>query len=123
MSFTVQELAEMAADAEIEAGFSLTQEEIVAARSRDRAAAFDALPPERRKVAAQQRAYYEVNKEKVAAQQRAYREANKERIMADMDRGSRKSRPGPEAKNWVPGKGVSPCWGKDEQGSGATGGL
>ncbi len=86
----------------------MTQEEIVAARSRDRAATLDALPPEKRKV---------------AAWKRAYREANKERIMADMDRGSRKSRPGPKAKNWVPGKGVSPCWGKDEQGSGATGGL
>lgn len=32
-----------------------------------------------RKVAAQQRAYREANKEKVAAQKRAYREANKEK--------------------------------------------
>ena len=31
-------------------------------------------------VAAQQRAYYEANREKVAAQQRAYREANREKV-------------------------------------------
>lgn len=38
-------------------------------------------PPtlKQRKVAAQQRAYYEANKEKVAAQQRAYREAHKDK--------------------------------------------
>lgn len=41
-------------------------------------------PPtaKQRKLAAQQRAYYEANKEKVAARQRAYREANKEKVSA-----------------------------------------
>lgn len=34
------------------------------------------------KVAAQQRAYYEANKDKLAAQQRAYREANKDKVAA-----------------------------------------
>lgn len=34
-----------------------------------------------RKVAAQQRAYYEANREKVAAQKRAYYENHKEQIM------------------------------------------
>ena len=38
--------------------------------------------PEKRKVAAQKRAYYEANREKVAAQQRAYREANREKVAA-----------------------------------------
>jgi len=38
--------------------------------------------PERKKLAAQKRAYYEANKEKVAAQQRAYREANREKLAA-----------------------------------------
>ena len=38
--------------------------------------------PERKKLAAQQRAYYEANREKLAAQQRAYREANREKIAA-----------------------------------------
>lgn len=35
--------------------------------------------PEQKKVAAQQRAYYEANREKLAAQKRAYREANREK--------------------------------------------
>ena len=41
-------------------------------------------PPtwKQRKVAAQQRAWYEANREKVAAQQRAYREANREKVAA-----------------------------------------
>ena len=34
------------------------------------------------KVATQKRAYYEANKDKVAAQQRAYREANKDKVAA-----------------------------------------
>ena len=34
------------------------------------------------KVAARQRAYYEANKDKVAARQRAYREANKDKVAA-----------------------------------------
>ena len=38
--------------------------------------------PEQKKLAAQQRAYYEANKEKLAAQQRAYYEANKEKLAA-----------------------------------------
>ena len=37
---------------------------------------------EQKKLAAQQRAYYEANREKIAAQQRAYREANREKIAA-----------------------------------------
>ena len=36
----------------------------------------------REKVAAQQKAYYEANREKVAAQQKAYREANREKVAA-----------------------------------------
>jgi len=38
--------------------------------------------PKKRKVAAQQRAYYEANKDKLAAQRRAYREANKDKLAA-----------------------------------------
>lgn len=38
--------------------------------------------PAAKKLAAQQRAYYEANKEKLAAQQRAYRAANKEKVAA-----------------------------------------
>ena len=38
--------------------------------------------PKRKKLAAQQRAYREANKDKVAAQKRAYREANKDKVAA-----------------------------------------
>ena len=94
--FTPEELAEMAAaDAEIEAEFRLTQEDLDRSRELDREAKFRALPMEKQKVAAQrkayreanrekvaeyQKAYYEANREKVAAQQKAYREANREKV-------------------------------------------
>ena len=81
--FTPEELSAMAAaDAEIEADFCLTQEEIEQSRARDRRAAFEALPFEKKKRAAQQKAWYEANREKVAAQQKAYREANREKYNA-----------------------------------------
>ena len=80
MSFTPKELAEMAAaDAEIEALFHLEPEDLTRARELDRLSYLEGLPPEKRKLAAQRRAYYEANREKVAAQRRAYREANREK--------------------------------------------
>lgn len=79
--FTPEELAEMAAaDAEIEAEFRLTQEDLDRSRELDREARFRALPMEKQKVAAQQKAYYEANREKVAAQRKAYYEANREQL-------------------------------------------
>lgn len=79
--FTPEELAEMAAaDAEIEAEFRLTQEDLDRSRELDREAKFRALPMEKQKVAAQRKAYREANREKVAAQQKAYYEANREKV-------------------------------------------
>lgn len=79
--FTPEELAEMAAaDAEIEAEFRLTQEDLDRSRELDREAKFRALPMEKQKVAAQRKAYREANREKVAAQQKAYYEANREKL-------------------------------------------
>ena len=79
MPFTPEELAEMAAaDAEIEASFRLEQEDLDRALAFDRLAHFEGLPPEKWKLAAQRRAYYEANKEKVAAYQREYRRRKKE---------------------------------------------
>lgn len=79
--FTPEELAEMAAaDAEIEAEFRLTQEDLDRSRELDREAKFRALPMEKQKVAAQQKAYYKANREKVAAQRKAYYEANREQL-------------------------------------------
>ena len=79
--FTPEELAEIAAaDAEIEAEFRLTQEDLDRSRELDREAKFRALPMEKQKVAAQRKAYLEANREKVAEYQKAYREANREKV-------------------------------------------
>ena len=81
--FTPEELAEMAAaDAEIEAEFRLTQEDLDRSRELDREAKFRALPMEKQKVAEYQKAYREANREKVAEYQKAYYEANREKVAA-----------------------------------------
>ena len=91
--FTQEELAEMAAaDAEIEAEFRLTEDDLERSKEFDRFAKFDELPADKQKVAAQKRAWYEANREKVAAQQRAYREANREKYNAYMREYYRKRR-------------------------------
>ena len=83
VAFTPEELAEMAAaDAEIEASFRLTPEDLTRAARLDRLARFESLPIGKRKVAAQRKAYYEANREKVAAQRKAYYEANREKVAA-----------------------------------------
>lgn len=84
-TFTAEELAEIAvADAEIEAEFRLTPEELKQSCELDREAKFSSLPSEKRKVAEYQKAYREANREKVAAQQKAYYEANREKYRAYM---------------------------------------
>lgn len=83
MPFTAAELEEMRrADEEIEREFRWTNEELRAARERDREAKLDGMDGRKRKVAAANRAYYEANREKVADYQRAYREANREKVAA-----------------------------------------
>ena len=77
--FTPEELAELAAaDKEIDESFCLTNEELRESRMRDRRAKLDAMDNRERKIADQQRAYYEANREKIADQKRAYYEANRE---------------------------------------------
>ena len=72
-TFTAEELAEMAAaDAEIEAEFRLTPEDLEQSAKLDREAKFSSLPPEKRKVAEYQKAYYEANREKRRAYMREY---------------------------------------------------
>ena len=81
--FSASELAEMAAaDAEIEASFRLEQDDLDRSLALDRLAHFESLPPEKRKVAAQKKAYREANREKVAAQKKAWYEANREKVAA-----------------------------------------
>ena len=78
--FTLEELAEMAAaDEELEAQ-PLTMEEIREARERDKAAQHDKKSKKEQRIAENQRAYREANREKIAENQRAYREANREKI-------------------------------------------
>ena len=81
--FTAEELATMRlADEEIEREFRWTNEELEASRKRDRESTLDQKDFAAQKVAAQQKAYYEANREKVAAQQKAYREANRDKVAA-----------------------------------------
>ena len=81
--FTPEELADMAAaDAEIDASFSLTNEDIRRSREADKAAKMDRLPPAKKKKSAYWRAYYEANREKRLAYQRAYYEKNREKKLA-----------------------------------------
>lgn len=81
--FTPEELAELAAaDAEIEATFSLTNEDIGRSRETDKAAMLGRLPPAKKKKAAYWRAYYEANREEISAKRRAYYEKNREKKLA-----------------------------------------
>ncbi len=81
--FTPEELAELAAaDAEIDASFCLTNEDIRRSREADKAAMLDRLPPEKLKAAARHRAYYERHREEIAAKARAYYEKNREKKLA-----------------------------------------
>ena len=73
MPFTEEELAEMAAaDAEIKASFQLTNDDLVMSREFDRMAVLDSMDNQKRKVAAQQKAYREANREKYNAYMREY---------------------------------------------------
>ena len=96
MGFTPAELAEMArADAEIEATFRLTNEDVMLGRMIDRASILDNMDAahwrraeaqrryreaNRDKIAEGQRRYYEANRDKIAEGQRRYREANRDKI-------------------------------------------
>ena len=77
--FTAEELAEMAAaDAEIDAQ-PLSMEEIRETRERDKAAVHEQKDKKAQKIAENQRAYYEANREKIAENKRAYRAAKREK--------------------------------------------
>ena len=78
--FTDEELKAMRlADEEIEKSFSLTPEDLKRSKELDRQSKRERLDNKGRRIAAQQAAYREANREKIAAQQAAYREANREK--------------------------------------------
>ena len=71
--FTPEELEELRrADAEIDETFCQTQEERVASRRRDRDAKLDSMDGKAKKIAENQRAYREANREKYNAYMRNY---------------------------------------------------
>ena len=77
--FSEEELEELRkADEEIEKDFTLTQADIDLSRSLDREAKLDKLDNRGRKIAAQQAAYREANREKWNAYQREYRRRRRE---------------------------------------------
>ena len=81
--FTPEELEAMRlADEEIERDFRITNEDLRESRALDRLAVFDKKDKKEQKVAAQQKAWYEANREKVAAQKKARYEANREKVAA-----------------------------------------
>ena len=73
MPFTAEELAELAAfDAEIDAEFEWTNEELRESRERDKEICFELKESKARKIAEAQRAYYEANREQYNAYMREY---------------------------------------------------
>ena len=83
--FSAAELAEMAAaDAEIEASFRLEQDDLDRSLVLDRLAHFESLPPEKRKVAAQKKAYREANREKLRSYAREYARRRREAEKANV---------------------------------------
>mgnify|MGYP002691571607 CR=1 FL=1 len=75
MGFMPAELAEMArADAEIEATFRLTNEDVMLGRMIDRASILDNMDAAHRRRAEYQRRYYEANRDKIAEGQRELRD-------------------------------------------------
>ena len=83
MGFTKEELEAMRlADEEIEREFYLSADDIAASNELDRAALYDRKSEKERKIADQNKAYREANKDKVAARRKAYYEANKDKVAA-----------------------------------------
>lgn len=75
MGFTPAELAEMArADAEIEATFRLTNEDVILGRLLDRHAILDNMDNKHKRLAEGKRRYYEANRDKIAEGKRELRD-------------------------------------------------
>ena len=80
MPFTPEELAEMArADAEIEESFCMTADDLRVSREIDREARMSDMDNAKRKIAEQQRAYREANRDKIAGYMREYMRAYRKR--------------------------------------------
>ena len=81
--FTEEELEELRrADAELDEDYHLTQEDIAFSRQLDREVKLDRMDNRGRRLAAQQAAYREANREKIAAQQAAWQKKNRDKYNA-----------------------------------------
>lgn len=79
MGFTPEELAEMArADAEIEAAFCITNEELAFGRMLDRESILENMDVRQRKIAEAQRQYRAANKDKIAEAKQAIRKLRRD---------------------------------------------
>lgn len=77
--FTEEELEELRrADAELDAEYRLTPEDMAFSRQMDREAKYDRLDNRGKRSAAQKAAYREANREKIAAQQAAWKKKNRD---------------------------------------------
>ena len=93
MGFTAAELAEMArADAEIEATFRMTNDDVALGRQIDREAVLDRMDSKHRRLAEYMRQYREAHKDKRAEYQRRYYEAHKDKVAEYMRRYRRRKR-------------------------------
>lgn len=86
MPFTAAEWEEMRrADEEIEREFRLSPEDLERDRELTRVARMERMDPERRRLAAYQRAYREANRDSLAEKQRWIRDARKARGYTQQD--------------------------------------
>ena len=93
MGFTAAELAEMArADAEIEATFRMTNDDVALGRQIDREAVLDRMDSKHRRLAEYMRRYREAHKDERAEYMRQYREANREKVAEYQRRYRRRKR-------------------------------
>ena len=83
MPFTAAEWEEMRrADEEIEREFRLSPEDLERDRELTQVVKLERMAPEKRRIAAYQRAYREANRDSLAEKKRAYYEANRDSLAA-----------------------------------------
>ena len=82
--FSAEELEELRlADEELDKSFVQTKEEIIASRLRDRDILADRMDNKSRKIAENQRAYREANREKINAYMREYLRRHRRSVAAE----------------------------------------
>ena len=105
MGFTAAELAEMArADAEIEATFRLTNEDLALGRQIDREAVLEGMDAQARKWAEYRRRYYEAHKDERAEYNRRYRRRRATQMICKIDRVTDRTDHPVKPRNYLTGR-------------------